>query len=84
MSWSNASSMEVFAGDSDRPGNQDGPSVSCQFYQPTGVCVEFNHVVYICDSQSGCIKIFSTLVYTAQLLSAIGKLYAAFSVHEKH
>ena len=84
MSWSNASSLEVFAGDSDRPGNQDCPSVSCQFYQPTGVCVEFNHVVYICDSQSGCIKIFSTLVYTAQLLSAIGKLYAAFSVHEKH
>ena len=28
--------------------------------------------------------VFSTLVYTAQLLSAIGKLYAAFSVHEKH
>ncbi len=51
MSWSNASSLEVFASDSNHPGNQHGPSVSCQFYQPTGVCIEFNHVVYICDSQ---------------------------------
>ena len=84
MSWLNASNVQVFAGDSKHPGNQDGPSVSWQFYQPTGVCVKLNHVVCICDFQSGCIKVFSTLVYTAQLLSAIGKLYAAFSVHEKH
>jgi hypothetical protein len=76
--------MELFAGDFNRPGNQDGPSMSCQFYQPTGICVEFNHVVYVCDSQTGCIKIFSTLVHTSQLLGAIGKLYTAFSVHEKH
>jgi hypothetical protein len=84
MSWSFGSDMELFAGDFNRPGNQDGPSMSCQFYQPTGVCVEFNHVVYVCDSQTGCIKIFSTLVHTSQLLGAIGKLYTAFSVHEKH
>ena len=55
-----------------------------QFYQPTGVCVEFDHVVYVCDSQTNCIKMLTTLKKTADFLNAIGKIYKAFSVHEKH
>ena len=54
-----------------------------EFYQPVGLCVEFGHVVYICDAQTSCIKIITTLQRTVDFLTAIGNIYAAFSVHEK-
>ena len=55
-----------------------------EFYQPTDVCVEFDHIVYVCDSQTNCIRMLTTLRKTADFLNAIGKIYHAFSVHEKH
>eukprot|EP00794_Sanderia_malayensis_P019295 gene19295-21219_t len=73
----------IFAG-SGEAGNTDGLSNQCKFFQPVGLAVEFYHVVYMCDAQASCIKIFTTLSKTAQFLNAVGKIYKAFSVHEKH
>ena len=39
---------------------------------------------YVCDAQTSSIKVITTLQRTADFLTAIGKIYAAFSVHEKH
>ena len=42
------------------------------------------YVVYVYDSQTNCIKMLTTLEKTADFLNAIGKIYKAFSMHEKH
>ena len=55
-----------------------------EFYQPVSLCIEFDHVVYVCDVQTNCIKILTSLKQTAEFLNALGKIYKAFSVHEKH
>ena len=73
---------EIFAG-STSEGNKDGLSKECQFHQPTGLSIEFDNVVYVCDSQTSCIKVFTSLAKTAEFLDALGKIYKAFSVHEK-
>lgn len=75
-------SVHVFAG-KDVEGCQDGPVKECQFKQPMGICVEFDNVVYVCDAQSNSIKLLTPLSQTAKFLSALGKLYGAFSVHKK-
>ena len=75
--------IQVFAGNSNE-GNRDGLVKNTEIYQPAGVCIEFDHVVYVYDSQTHCIKIFTTLYQTAEFLRAMGKIYKAFSVHEKH
>ncbi|KAL9966337.1 hypothetical protein ACROYT_G024391 [Oculina patagonica] len=84
LKWSSSvRNVQVFAGDST-PGNNDGIATKCRFFQPSGICSEFNNVVYICDTQTSCIKVFTTLKKTAEFLKGIGELFAAFSIHEKH
>ena len=63
--------VQVFARNSNE-GNRDGLVKNTEFY------------VNVCDSQTHCIKIFTTLYETAEFLRALGKIYKAFSVHEKH
>ena len=75
--------MKVFAG-TGAEGTRDGLASRAEFYQPAGLCVEFDHVLYICDARTNCIKVFTTLHETAAFLDAVGKIYKAFSVHEKH
>ena len=43
-----------------------------------------DNVVYVCDTQTSCIKISTTLKKTAEFLKGIGELFSAFSLHEKH
>ena len=84
LKWSSSiQNVQVFAGDST-PGNNDGIVTKCRFFQPSGTCSEFNNVVYICDTQTSCIKMFMTLKKTAEFLKGIGELFATFSIHEKH
>ena len=45
-----------------------------EFYQPAGLCVEFDHVVYVWDARTSCIKVFTTLTETATYLDAVGKI----------
>ena len=71
-----------FAG-SGKEGNSDGLHNTCEFYQPTGIGVEYDNVVYVCDTQTSCINILTTLRKTSNFLNAIEKLFSAFSVHEK-
>ena len=76
--------VECFAGNRAKAGNCDGIVSATEFYQPVGLCVEFGHVVHVCNAQTSCFKIITTLQRTADFLTAIGNIYAAFSVHEKH
>ena len=50
--------VQTFAG-TKVEGSQDNPVLECQFKQPTGICVEFDSVVYICDAQSNSLKIIT-------------------------
>ena len=79
----NSDKVEVFAG-SGSEGNKDGMASKTEFYQPVGLCVEFNHVVYVCDAQTSCVKMLTSLKQTAAFWNAVGNIYKAFSVHEKH
>ena len=74
--------IHIFAG-SETEGFLDGLVAECKFKQPMGIAVEFDSVVYMCDPQSNCVKVMTPLSQTAKFLSAIGKLYDAFSVHKK-
>ena len=75
----NSTEVEVFVSE----GNKDGMASRTEFYQPTSLCVEFDHIVYVCDAQTNCIKILTSLKQTATFLNAVGKIYKTFSVHEK-
>ena len=40
---------------------------------------ELNNVIYVCDTQTSCIKIFKTLKKITEFLKGIGELFYAFS-----
>lgn len=75
-------SLNDFIG-SGTEGNSDGIASKCQLYQPTGICVEFDNVVYFTDYRTASVKIASSLTHTGTFLEAIGNILKAFSVHEK-
>ncbi len=62
----------------------DGKAETARFRQPTGVCVELHKNVYICDSQTGHIKVITTIKGIITFLKNLGYLYSAFSIHVKH
>ena len=78
--WNETDGLKDFI-DSGKEGNLDGKALQCELYQPIGIFVEFDNVVYVADYKSSCIKITSTMMHTVKLLSAIGKLMRAFSIH---
>ena len=57
--------------------------LTCRFKQPIGMCTEFDNVVYFCDAQTNSRRLFTPMKNCAKFLSSIGKLYNAFSVHNK-
>ena len=79
----NSNEVDVFAGTSSA-GNMDGMAARTECYQSVYLCVEFGHVVYVCDAQLNCIMISTLLKQTAEFFNALGKIYKAFFVHEKH
>ena len=46
--------------------------------------MDFDHVVYVCDAQTKCIKILTSLKQTKTVLNAVSNTNKAFSGHEKH
>ena len=74
--------ISAFAGTGVR-GSQDGPAGTCQFQQPIAICTELDSVAYVCDAQTSSIKIITQVKETAKFLQGAGKLYEAFSVHNK-
>ena len=74
--------MASFIGSGDQ-GNNDGCAKKCKLFQPIRITIEFDNVIYIVDSQSYCVKIFTTLGKTAKFLDTIGNLHNAISVHEE-
>ena len=63
-------------------GNCDGKAIKCECYQPKGLCVEIDNVVYVADYRTSCVKVFHQW-HTSEFLAAIGNLIREFSVHEK-
>ena len=64
-------------------GNSDGKTLKCKFYQPTGLCVEFDDEVYVVDYRTSCVKVFSSTRHTTEFLAATGNLMRAFAIHDK-
>ena len=52
--------------------------------QATGITVEFDNVVYVCDRSVDSIKIITDLKETAKFLGGLQSIINAFSVQEKH
>ena len=71
--WNETDGLQDLIG-CGKEGNLDGKASHCELYHPIDVCVEFDNVVCVADYRSSCIKIASTMIYTATFLSAIGKL----------
>ena len=59
----------MFAGTGSE-GNRDGWSRRAEFYQPAGLRVEFDHVVYVYDA--GTTRVFTSITETATFLDAVG------------
>ena len=76
--------MELLAGQAAEEGSRDGPASYFRFYEATGIAVEFDNVVYVCDRSVGSIKIITELKETAKFLGGLQSIINAFSVHEKH
>ena len=43
------SGIELFAGQATEEGNRDGSASYCRFHEVTGIAVEFDNVVSVCD-----------------------------------
>ena len=56
----------------------------CRFYEATGITLEFDNVVYVCDRSVGSIKVITELKETAKFLVCLQSIINAFSVHEKY
>lgn len=72
--------------DTPLPGNQlhkEGKVLELSFCSPCGIAVEFDHIVYITDTDVNRVNIITTLSETARILENVGKIYSAFSVHDK-
>ena len=41
--------MELFAGQATEEESRDGSASYWRFYEATGIAVEFDNVVYVCD-----------------------------------
>ena len=75
--------VEMFAG-SDEKVSRDGTVTFARFHTPTGLCFEFDHVVYVADYRFGSIRQITTLKHTTLFLRALNKLIDAFTIHDKH
>ena len=60
--------------------NEDGIGGDCQFSQSTGMCTDGN-ILFVIDSGSRNDRIVTSLSALQKHLSALSKLYNAFSVH---
>ena len=54
--WNETDGLKDFIG-CGKEGNLDGRALQCELYQPIGICVEFDNVVYVADCKPSCIKI---------------------------
>jgi hypothetical protein len=63
-------------------GNNDGTEAS--FSQPMGICTENKKNILVTDAQLGAVKLITDASSAVKFLENLGKLYEAFSVHQKH
>ena len=61
-------------------GNEDGPADYASFTQLQGICSESN-MMYVTDSDTGCVKMITRLSGTAELLKQLGWSYDSFEIH---
>ena len=63
-------------------GNDDGTCAS--FSQPMGICVENGKNIFVTDAHVEAVKLITDAGCAVKFLENLGKLYQAFSVHQKH
>lgn len=73
----------VIAG-TGKEGNSNGKGDQASFAQPMGICVELNKNIFVTDTQTGSVKLITSIKGIVKFLSHLGLLYKAFSVHMKH
>ena len=78
------SGMELFAGQATEEGRRYSSASYCCFYEATGIAIEFDNVVYVCDRSVDSIKIITELQETIKFLGGLQSIINTFSVHEKH
>ena len=66
--------IELFAGPATEEGNTDGSASYCCFYEATGIAVEFDNILYVCDRSAGSIKIITELNETAEFWGGLQSL----------
>ena len=64
-------------------GNSDGLASKSRPYQPCGITVEHDNIIYFSDIRLSTVKICTPLQLTAEFLENTGKIYEAFSIHAK-
>ena len=74
----------TFAGQATKEESGDGLASYFRFYEATGITLEFDNVVYVCDRSVGSIKVITELKETTKFLVCLQSIINAFSVHEKH
>ena len=57
--------------------NSDGITYSCQLYQPTGICLELDNVLYFTNYRTASVKIASILSHTGTFLETNEKFMKA-------
>ena len=59
----------VFAGKEGEEDSRDGTVSYCRFYGTTGIAVEFDNVIYVCDRSVGLVKIIKALKEAVSFLT---------------
>ncbi|CAC5359996.1 unnamed protein product [Mytilus coruscus] len=64
-------------------GNDNGPCDKASFSQLFSLCTEMKNI-FVCDAQTGCVKVISDMKGSVRFLTHLKLLYQAFGVHFKH
>ena len=62
-------------------GNCDGVASKSRVYQPCGITVEHDNIIYFTDIRVSTVKMCTPLKLTSKFLENTGKVYEAFSIH---
>ena len=72
--------ISILIGDGSE-GNFDGVTGKSKIYQPCGITVDHDNIIYFTDIPVNTVKMCTPLKLTSKFLENTGKIYEAFSMH---
>ena len=78
----NICDIQNLVGDGNE-GHRDGVYSNVMMYQPCGITIKRDIVIYFCDVRSSTMRMCTPLNLTAIFLQNVRKIYDAFSIHSK-